>query len=46
MMPKAPAAASYLGHDPVTYHRVYVQGDRGHESVASALERMPKGSEI
>jgi len=41
----ADAAASYLGHDPVTYHRVYVQGDRGHESVASALERMATGTE-
>ena len=23
------AAASYLGHDPLTYHRTYVMGDRG-----------------
>jgi len=36
----ADAAASYLGHDPVTYHRVYVQGDHGHQAVANALEQL------
>jgi len=41
----ADAAASYLGHDPVTYHRVYVQGDHGHQAVANALERLSTGTQ-
>ena len=38
------AAASYLGHDPLTYHRTYVLGDRGHEAVREALSRMQTGT--
>ena len=39
------AAASYLGHDPLTYHRTYVMGDRGHDAVRAALSQMQAGTE-
>ena len=39
------AAASYLGHDPLTYHRTYVLGDRGHDAVREALSRMQTGTD-
>lgn len=39
----ANAAASYLGHDPVTYHRVYVRGDTGHDAVRDALAQAHTG---
>lgn len=41
----ADAAASYLGHDPLTYHRTYVMGDRGHDAVRDALSRMQTGTD-
>lgn len=39
------AAASYLGHDPLTYHRTCVLGDRGHGAVGDALSRMQTGTD-
>ena len=30
-------AASFLGHDLVTFHRVYVMGDKGYDVVSDAL---------
>lgn len=39
------AAASYLGHDPLTYHRTYVMGDRGHDAVRDALSQMQTGTD-
>ncbi|MGB4734725.1 MAG: site-specific integrase [Candidatus Nanopelagicales bacterium] len=41
----ADAAASYLGHDPVTYHRTYVVGETGHDKVRDALRRMQTGTD-
>lgn len=41
----ADAAAAYLGHDPVTYHRVYVQGEHGYQAVANALDRLSTGTD-
>ena len=39
------AAASYLGHDPVTYHRVYVIGEKGYEVVRDALSQAHTGTD-
>ena len=39
------SAASYLGHDPVTFHRTYVLGEKGHEVVKDALSRMQTGTD-
>jgi integrase len=36
----ADSAASYLGHDPVTYHRTYVVGSKAHVQVSDALGRL------
>lgn len=38
------SAASYLGHDQVTFHRTYVLGEKGHEVVKDALSRMQTGT--
>gem|GEM_PF-1876489 len=32
-----------LGHDPVTYRRVYVQCGQGHQVVANALKKFSTG---
>ena len=39
------SAASYLGHDPVTFHRVYVMGEKGHDVVRDALSQMQTGTD-
>jgi len=41
----ADAAASYLGHDPVTYHRTYVVGETGRDKVRDALRQMQTGTD-
>lgn len=41
----ADSAASYLGHDPVTYHRFYEIGEKGHEVVRDALSQAHTGTD-